>query len=116
MHCVVTMVLDPTLSLEAAQEREAQRQASSETHEGVWLSLDALQQQLVQRIAIDPNFKPFSRASLEELRSAMGVDTLKSTNVQRALQALARKIVVSRTPRGTWEFENENFRTWLPDK
>jgi len=116
VHCVWSMVLDPNLTLEAAQQREAQRQASSEAHDGVWLSLDALQQLLVRRIAVDPNFKPFSRAALEELGIALGVDTLKATNVQRALRTLARNTVVARTPRGTWEFEDENFRTWVADK
>jgi len=116
VHCVWSMVLDPALTFEAAHQREAQRQASSEAHDGVWLSLDALQQQLVRRIAIDSNFKPFSGAALEELGIALGVDTLKATNVQRALRTLARNTVVARTPRGTWEFEDENFRTWVADK
>lgn len=113
VHCIAGMVLEPTLTLDDAQAMELARQASDETHEGAWAGLDALQKQLARALAADPGFKPFGAAALATLRKQLGVDNLQATHVQKALATLARLTMVNKTPRNTWEFENEHFRDWV---
>jgi hypothetical protein len=113
VHCIASMVFEPTLTLADAQALELARQAQEETHAGAWLGLDALQKQLVRSLAADPGYKPFSGAALAMLRTQLGVDKLQTTHVQKAMATLARLTIVNKTPRNTWEFENEHFRDWV---
>ncbi|WP_143220588.1 MULTISPECIES: hypothetical protein [unclassified Achromobacter] len=57
--------------------------------------------------------RPYSQASRAILGKQLGVPGLKATSVQKALGALSRLMVLTRTPNETWEFENENFRDWV---
>jgi len=104
---VVQMVLNPRLTLAEAMESVAATLARTENHEGAWAGLDALQKALVKMLADDPTLKPFSKPVLLKLRSDVGVDTLAATHVQRAMQKLSG--VVVKSPRDTYEFENEAF-------
>lgn len=108
---VVNMVLTPTLSLNDAMRMVAEKLAQSENHEGAWAALDATQKALVRMLAEDPTLKPFSRAVVERLRKSIGVDTLSATHVQRAMSKL--ESIVVKSPRDTYEFENEAFAQWV---
>ncbi len=108
---VVNMVLAPSLALDDAMAAVRDRLARTENHEGAWAALDAAQKALVRMVAQDPNLKPFSKAVLERLRKAIGVESLQVTHVQRTMSRLSGVIV--RSPRGTYEFENEAFAQWV---
>ncbi len=108
---VVNMVLDPSLKLDEAMQAVADRLARTENHEGAWAALDATQKALVRMLAQDPSLKPFSAAVLAKLRKEIGVDTLQVTHVQRAMAKLSD--VVVKSPRDTYEFENEAFARWI---
>ena len=108
---VVQMVLNPQLVLEDAMTAVAENLARTENHEGVWAGFDALQKALVKMLADDPALKPFSKPVLLKLRNVVGVATLAATNVQRAMQKLSG--VVVKSPRDTYEFENEAFAEWV---
>ncbi|ALM86456.1 hypothetical protein [Bordetella sp. N] len=113
VRCVVSMVLEPKLSLAAATRSEAARLLSADTHHSTWTALDALQRALIRQMADDPGYPPYAKASLAALGKQLGVPSLKATSVQKALGALSRVMVLTRTPEETWEFENENFRDWV---
>ncbi len=108
---VVSMALKPALSLDEAMRDVADKLAHTENHEGAWAALDATQKALVRMIANDPSIKPFSKAVVEKLRAEIGIDTLAVTHVQRAMSKLSN--VVVRSPRDTYEFENEAFAQWV---
>jgi hypothetical protein len=111
LTAVVSMVLQPSLSLDAAVAAVAENLARGENHEGVWAGLDALQKALVRLLAADPQLKPFSKPVLQQLRVVLGVEKLAATHVQRALSKLEH--VVMKSPRDTYEFENEAFADWV---
>lgn len=118
VRCVVSMLLEPALTLEDATRQEAQRLGSPEAHAGVWAALTALQRELVRQCADNPAFKPFSRESIAVLAIRLGVPTLKASAIQKALAGLSSKTVLNKTAGGGWEFENAHFRDWvksLPD-
>ncbi|OFA00187.1 hypothetical protein [Duganella sp. HH101] len=108
---VVQMVLNPRLALEEAMAAVADNLARTENHEGVWAGFDALQKALVKLLVDDPALKPFSKPVLLKLRGAVGVESLAATHVQRAMQKLSG--VVVKSPRDTYEFENEAFAEWV---
>ncbi len=80
-------------------------------HEGAWAALDATEKALVRMLADDASLKPFSRDVLGRLRDSIGVDTLAVTHVQRAMSKLSN--IVVKSPRDTYEFENEAFAQWV---
>ncbi len=108
---VVNMALSAGLSLDDAVRAVADKMAATENHEGAWAALDATQKALVRMIAADPSLKPFSKLVVDKLRAEIGIDNLKVTHVQRAMSKLAN--VVVRSPRDTYEFENEAFAQWV---
>jgi len=113
LKAVMSMVLDPALSLAKALRTIAGDLLRDENHAAVWTRLDATQQLLVQILAADPNTKPFSNEALVQLRRRLGVDTLMPTHVQRALARLALANVVVKNPGGAYEFEDPVFLDWL---
>jgi len=108
---IVDMVLNPAHSLDDAMALVAGKLAHADNHEGVWASLDATQKALARMLAKDPALKPFSHATLVELRRQIGVDSLKTTHIQRAMTTL--QYVVVKSPRDTYEFENPAFAHWI---
>lgn len=108
---IVDMVLNPSITLEYAMNIVAEKLAHTENHEGAWAALDATQKVLVRMIAQDPSLKPFSKAVVSKLRTIIGVESLEVTHVQRALSKLSN--VVFKSPRDTYEFENEAFAQWV---
>ncbi len=62
-------------------------------------------------IAEDSSLKPFSKAVVLKLRTIIGVESLEVTHVQRAMSKLSN--VVFKSPRDTYEFENEAFAQWV---
>lgn len=108
---VVDQMLNPERSFDAAMSAVELKLAQSENHEGVWASLDATQRALVRMLANNPSLKPFGASNLVLLRKAIGVDSLKTTHIQRAMANL--KSIVVKTPRDIYEFENEAFALWV---
>lgn len=108
---IVGMVLSPSLTLDEAMRDVAEKLARTENHEGVWAALDATQKALVRMLVDNPTLKPFSRAVVARLRGSIGIDTLEVTHVQRAMSKLSS--IVVKSPRDTYEFENEAFAQWV---
>ena len=108
---IVDMVLNPSATLEGAMQIVAKKLALTENHEGAWAALDATQKALVRMLVQNPSLKPFSKDVISRLRTIIGVDSLEVTHVQRALTKLAN--VVFKSPRDTYEFENEAFAQWV---
>lgn len=108
---IVDMVLNPSITLEDAMRDVADKLARTENHEGAWAALDATQKALVRMIAQDSSLKPFSKAVVLKLRTIIGVESLEVTHVQRAMSKLSN--VVFKSPRDTYEFENEAFAQWV---
>jgi len=108
---IVDMVLNPSVTLEAAMQLVTEKLALTENHEGAWAALDATQKALVRMLAQNPSLKPFSKDVISKLRTIIGVESLEVTHVQRAMTKLAN--VVFKSPRDTWEFENEAFAQWV---
>lgn len=111
LMAIVDMVLNPTLALEEAIAKVEEKLARTENHEGVWSALDATQKALVYMLAKEPSLKPFSNATLTKLRKIIGIDSLKTTHIQRAMSSLST--IVVKSPRDTYEFENEAFAQWV---
>jgi hypothetical protein len=108
---IVYMVLNPTVTLEDAMKAVADKLAHTENHEGAWAALDATQKALVRMLAQNPSLKPFSKVVVLKLRTIIGVESLEVTHVQRAMSKLTN--VVFKSPRDTYEFENEAFAQWV---
>jgi len=108
---IVDMVLNPARSMDDAMTLVAEKLAHADNHEGVWAQLDATQKALARMLAKEPATKPFSNATLMELRRQIGVDALKTTHVQRAMSKL--ESIVVKTSRDTYEFENAALAHWI---
>lgn len=108
---IVDMVLNPLVTLENAMQKVAEKLALTENHEGAWAALDATQKALVRMLAQDSTLKPFSKAIVLRLRTIIGVESLEVTHVQRSMAKLSN--VVFKSPRDTYEFENEAFAQWV---
>lgn len=108
---IVDMVLNPSVTLEDAMQSVGEKLAHTENHEGTWAALDETQKSLVRMLAQDSSLKPFSKAVVLKLRSIIGIESLEVTHVQRAMSKLAN--VVVKSPRDTYEFENEAFAQWV---
>lgn len=108
---IVDMVLNPSITLEEAMNVVADKIRSTENHEGSWAALDATQKALVRMLALDSSLKPFSKAVVLKLRTIIGIESLEVTHVQRAMSKLSN--VVFKSPRDTYEFENEAFAQWV---
>jgi hypothetical protein len=113
LSAIVAMLMDPSLTLEAACAAERAEQDREENHEGTWAALDPLQRHLVLRIAEDPLLKPFSRSTLASAAAALGLQGLEATNVQYALRGLGARNIVSKSPRGVFTFDNAAFERWV---
>lgn len=108
---IVDMVLHPAVTLDEAMQTVADKLALTENHEGAWAALDATQKALVRMLAQDSSLKPFSKTVVMKLRTMIGIESLEVTHVQRAMTKLAN--VVFKSPRDTYEFENEAFAQWV---
>lgn len=108
---VVNMVLSPGLGPDEAMRHVAEQLARPENHEGAWAALDATQKALLRMLADDPMLKPYSKQVLARLRAEIGVEALGVTHVQRAMTKLSS--IVVKSPRDTYEFENEAFAQWV---
>lgn len=108
---IVDMILNPSVTLEDAMKIVADKLAHTENHEGAWAALDATQKALVRMIAQDSSLKPFSKAVVLKLRTIIGIESLEVTHIQRAMSKLSN--VVFKSPRDTYEFENEAFAQWV---
>lgn len=108
---IVDMVLNPSVGFADAMNTVAVRLSQTENHEGAWAALDLTQKALVQMLAQDASLKPFSRAVIIKLRTIIGIESLEVTHIQRAMSKLSK--VVVKSPRDTYEFENEAFAQWV---
>jgi len=108
---IVDMVLNPSATLEGAMLIVEKKLSLTENHEGAWAALDATQKALVRMLSQNPSLKPFSKDVVLRLRIIIGVESLEVTHVQRAMTKLAN--VVFKSPRDTYEFENEAFAQWV---
>jgi hypothetical protein len=113
LEVAITLMMQPKMSFDAAVALQLEKLAGAEGHEATWHTLSALERMLVREIAGNPGFRPFSRDSLAVFKKRLGVATLGATHIQRALSRLAGKNIVLKSPRDAYEFENENFGTWV---
>lgn len=113
LGAVVAMLMNPSLSLEAACAMELEQQEKEENHDTTWSTLDALQREVLLLIVEDPLLKPFSKATRAGLSKSLGVPDIDAAAVQYALKQLATRNVVTKSPRGVFTFENPGFERWL---
>lgn len=108
---IVDMVLNPSLTLEDAMRTVTEKLEHTENHEEAWSALDETQKALARMLAQDPSLKPFSKQVVLKLREIIGIESLEVTHVQRAMSKLSD--IVVKSPRDTYEFENESFAQWI---
>ncbi|MGN6652038.1 AAA family ATPase [Trinickia sp.] len=113
MEAVLALMMSPALTFQQTIAMQQEKLARRENHEGTWNSLDATERVLVRMLADDPSIKPFAKATLVRLRKHVGIEDLQATHVQKALNRLAEKTVVAKSPRDVYEFENESFVDWV---
>ena len=113
MEAVLALMMSPALTFQQTIAMQQEKLARRENHEGTWNSLDATERVLVRMLADDPSIKPFAKATLVRLRKHVGIEDLQATHVQKALNRLAEKTVVAKSPRDVYEFENERFVDWV---
>ncbi|MGY8526679.1 hypothetical protein [Paracidovorax citrulli] len=113
LEVAVTLMMQPGMSFSEAVALQLDKLALAENHEAVWENLNALERLLVKEFASNPASAPFARARLVAFKEQLGVESLGATHVQRALTRLDNKGIVSKSPRGMYEFENENFAAWV---
>ena len=89
----------------------AEKIAHTENHEGAWTAPDETQKALARMLAQTFLSKPFSKAVVLKLRSIVGIESLEVTHIQRAMSKLSN--IVAKSPRDTYEFENEAFAQWI---
>src|SRR5271163_1871725 len=89
LEAVVTMMMDPSISLAKACAIGHANQDRDENHEGTWASLDDLQRHLVELFAEKATAKPFSIEVRKHLAKAMGLSAIESVTIQYALRRLA---------------------------
>ncbi|USE80915.1 ATP-binding protein [Cupriavidus gilardii] len=113
LEVAVTLMMQPKMSFAKAVALQLEKLALAENHEATWAKLTALERLLVAEFANNPAVKPFARSLLAAFREQLGIEVLGAAHVQKALARLDEKGVVSKSPRGSYEFENENFGAWV---
>jgi hypothetical protein len=113
LEAVVTMMMDPSISLAKACALERANQDRDENHESTWASLDDLQRHLVELFADKPTAKPFSTEVRKRLAKAMGLNAIESVTIQYALRRLAEKTIVAKSARNLYVFESDAFERWV---
>jgi hypothetical protein len=82
-------------------------------HEAIWTSLTPLQQAVIERLGAEgAQFTPFSAASLTGYAAVIG-ETVETTSVQAAIEALRQKNLVWRSARGQYALEDQAIADWL---
>ncbi len=114
LSAVVAMLMDPSLQLQQACDRQMAEDARLENHEATWESLDPLQRELVQMFRFEPTTLPFAKVTLRSLGRLIGrKEPLPASSVQHALNVLAQRNIISKSARGFYEFDNPSFAHWL---
>lgn len=113
LSAVVALLMDPSLTLQQACERQMEEDARKENHEATWESLDALQQALVRLVFADSAASPYAKSTLAELAKRAGRKSLGASTVQHSLAVLEQRNIITKTSRGIFEFDNPGFRQWL---
>lgn len=113
LSAVIAMLMDPRLKDEKAYAMERAEQDKEENHDGTWAALNPMQQQVLRLVVREPLLKPFSQATRSALGKALGVGVLEASSVQYAVNDLALKNVVTRSPQGVFRFENHAFERWV---
>jgi hypothetical protein len=113
LEVAITLMMQPRMSFDTAVALQLEKLAGAEGHEATWDSLTALERLLVREVAGNPLFRPFSREAMAAFKKQLGIEALGATHVQRAFGRLAAKGVVVKSPRDAYEFENENFASWV---
>lgn len=113
LSAVVAMLMEPSLGLEEACARQMEEDARLENHETTWASLEPLQRELVKLCRFEPHVLPFAKTTRKTLAALVGKKELAASTVQHALNALAQRNVLSKSSRGTYEFDNPAFAHWL---
>lgn len=101
----------PALGVPEAQAELRQRIASDRGYPRSWLSLNALQRACVRKLA-DGLEKPFAEASLTALSVLAGSAPPSRSQVQKALQRLARLGLADQWD-GRWVLADADFAAWV---
>ena len=113
LEVAITLMMQPTMSLDDAVTIQFEKLASAENHEAAWEGLSALERLLLREFAGNPAAKPFTRDGLARFKAMLGVESMGPSHVQKALARLDERGIVAKSPRGLYEFENENFGVWV---
>ncbi|OZI38101.1 hypothetical protein CAL29_07090 [Bordetella genomosp. 10] len=113
LEVAVTLMMQPGMDFDDAVALQLEKLAKAENHASTWERLSALERLLIKEFARNPAAKPFTRSALAAFNKQLGVETLGTSQLQKALGRLDEKDIVSKSPRGVYEFENENFAAWV---
>lgn len=114
LKAVMVMLASPGLTLEQAASTVAQLSAEQDDYEGTWRNLSPVQRQLLI-MSLQPNFKPFARATVSTVAEALALDTVPVSTLQSALRTLDDSNILSKSPRGAYDFEDHLFKRWVLD-
>jgi hypothetical protein len=112
LQAVMLMLASPGVTLEAAAQQMLLRSAEQDNYRGTWTALTPLQRELL-RLCLDPHFKPFTQATRVALAKALGQPAIAISSMQSAFKALDDKNLLSKSPRGPYEFDDHLFRQWV---
>jgi hypothetical protein len=114
LRAVVAMLASPGITLEQAAEAAQGSSTQASAYEGTWTSLTALQRELLTRCLVD-GFQPFAASTAADLAAALGVGRLAASSIQRAMASLDGRNILSKSPRGPYEFDDALFKRWIQE-
>ncbi len=112
LAAVLHMLANPGMTLELAAEGVVKAQAEQDDYSGTWNSLTALQREVL-KLSLAPDFKPFAGATTKALAEKLGLPNLAKPTLQSALRSLDDGNILSKSPRGPYEFDDHLFKRWV---
>lgn len=112
LKAVMVMLASPGMTLEVATESVVKANAEQEDYEGTWRNLSEVQRQLVL-LSLKPNFQPFARATSETIAKVLGLENVTLSTIQSAMRSLDERSILSKSPRGSYDFEDHLFMRWV---
>lgn len=112
LKAVMHLLASPGLTLGQAAEAVVKAAAEQDDYEGTWRSLTELQREVL-RLSLASDFKPFARATAHAIAAKLGLKRLPLSTLQSALRTLDDSNLLSKSPRGPYEFDDHLFKRWV---
>ncbi len=112
LTAVVQMLAMPGMTLEQAAENVIKATAERDDYAGTWRALSELQREVL-KLSLQPDFKPFARATAQRLAAKLSLKQLPISTLQSAVRSLDDNNILSKSPRGPYEFDDYLFKHWV---